>query len=160
MAHRGLKSDIQPFPASSNSGNKPEFSRVVRRRPIAGRLHRVYQRRLRDALLHGEIFYSLNETRIVIETWRVITPPAPDPNLSPDLVEQRYKFALAMGVGLGKDGFQLIARRVPGNLQFSGGDLRRCAARDDASELRFRRRKPECFGEDRCWRPWPWSHGI
>ena len=33
-----------------------------------------------------------------------------------DLQEQRDQFALAMRVRLGKDGFQLIARRLPGNL--------------------------------------------
>jgi hypothetical protein len=35
------------------------------------------------------------------------------PTLSHDLQNQRDKFALAMGVGLGKDRFQLIARRLP-----------------------------------------------
>ena len=55
-----------------------------------------------------------------------------------DLQEQRDKLALAMRVRLGKDGFQLIARRLPGNLQFAGGGIERGAARDDAGELRFR----------------------
>jgi hypothetical protein len=32
---------------------------------------------------------------------------------SPDLQKQRHQFALAMCVRLGKDGFQLIARRLP-----------------------------------------------
>jgi hypothetical protein len=35
------------------------------------------------------------------------------PALSHDLQKQRDKFALAMCVGLGKDRFQLIARRLP-----------------------------------------------
>jgi len=39
------------------------------------------------------------------------------------LQEQRDQFALAMRVRLGKDGFQVIARRLPGNLQFAGGDI-------------------------------------
>jgi hypothetical protein len=71
-----------------------------------------------------------------------------------DLQKQRDQFALAMRVRLGKDGFQLIARRLPGNLQFAGGDIGRGAARDDAGELRFRRRQAERFGEDRRGRPW------
>jgi len=36
------------------------------------------------------------------------------PNPLPDLQKQRDQFALAMRVRLGKDGFQLIARRLPG----------------------------------------------
>jgi hypothetical protein len=36
-----------------------------------------------------------------------------------DLQKQRDQFALAMRVRLGKDGFQLIACRLPGNLQFA-----------------------------------------
>ena len=35
------------------------------------------------------------------------------PTLSHDLQKQRDEFALAMGVGLGEDRFQLIARRLP-----------------------------------------------
>jgi hypothetical protein len=35
------------------------------------------------------------------------------PALSHDLQKQRDEFALAMRVRLGKDGFQLIARRLP-----------------------------------------------
>ena len=35
------------------------------------------------------------------------------PTLSHDLQKQRDEFALAMRVRLGKDGFQLIARRLP-----------------------------------------------
>ena len=46
-----------------------------------------------------------------------------------DLQKQCDQFALAMRVRLGKDGFQLIARRLPGNLQFAGGDIGRGAAR-------------------------------
>jgi hypothetical protein len=34
-----------------------------------------------------------------------IITPAPDSNPLLDLQEQRHKFALTMGVGLGKDGF-------------------------------------------------------
>ena len=59
------------------------------------------------------------------------------PNPLPDLQEQRDQFALAMRVRLGKDGFQLISRRLPGYLQFTGGDIGKGAARDDAGELRF-----------------------
>jgi hypothetical protein len=62
-------------------------------------------------------------------------------NPSSDLHKQGDQFALAMRVRLGKDGFQLIARRLPGNLQFAGGDIGRGAACDDAGELRFRRRQ-------------------
>ena len=44
-------------------------------------------------------------------------PPFPprDLGLSPllDLQEQRDQFALAMRIRLGKDGFQLISRRLP-----------------------------------------------
>ena len=65
-----------------------------------------------------------------------------------------------MRVRLGKDGFQLIARRLPGNLQFAGGDIGRGTARDDAGELRFRRRQAERFGEDRRGRPWLGPQGI
>jgi hypothetical protein len=75
-------------------------------------------------------------------------------NPSLNLQEQRDQFALAMGVRLGKDGFQMIACRLPGNFQFAGGDIGRGAARDDAGELRFRRRQAERFGEDRRGRPW------
>ncbi len=71
-----------------------------------------------------------------------------------DLQKQRDKLALAMRVRLGKDGFQLIARRLPGNLQFAGGDIGRGAARDDAGKLCFRRCQAERFGEDRRGRPW------
>jgi hypothetical protein len=45
------------------------------------------------------------------------------------LQKQRDEFALAMRVRLGKDGFQLIARRLAGNLQLPGGDIGRRAAR-------------------------------
>ena len=45
-----------------------------------------------------------------------------------DLKKQRDQFALAMHVRLGKDGFQLIALRLPGNLQLPGGDIGRGAA--------------------------------
>ena len=44
-----------------------------------------------------------------------------------DLQKQRDQFALAMRVRLGKDGFQLIARRLPGNLQLLGDDSGRGA---------------------------------
>jgi hypothetical protein len=45
-----------------------------------------------------------NYRRFSIVPWRrAITAPDSDPSL--DLQEQRHKFALAMGVGLGKDGF-------------------------------------------------------
>jgi hypothetical protein len=77
-----------------------------------------------------------------------------------DLQKQRDQFALAVRVRLGKDGFQMIARRLPGNLQFAGGDIGRGAARDDTGELRFRRCQAERFGEDRRGRPWLWSQGI
>ena len=62
-------------------------------------------------------------------------------NPLPDLQEQRDKLALAMGVRLGKDGFQMIACRLPGNFQFAGGDIGRGAARDDTGELGFGRRR-------------------
>jgi hypothetical protein len=65
-----------------------------------------------------------------------------------------------MRVRLGKHGFQLVARRLPGNFQFAGGDIGRGAARDDAGELRFRRRQVERFGEDRRGRPWFGPQGI
>jgi len=42
-----------------------------------------------------------------------------------DLQKQRDQFALAMRVRLGKDGFQLISRRLPGYLQLPGGDIGR-----------------------------------
>ena len=58
-------------------------------------------------------------------------------NPSLDLPEQRDQFALAMRVRLGKDGFQLISRRLPGNMQFAGGDIGRSSTRDDAGDLRF-----------------------
>src|SRR5271157_2712681 len=77
-----------------------------------------------------------------------------------DLQEQRDKFALAMRVGLGKDGFQLIARRLPGYFQLPGCDIGRSATRDDAGELRLRRCQAECLGEDRRGRPWSWPQGI
>jgi putative transposase len=39
--------------------------------PLGERLHRELQRtRLRDELLNGEIFYTLREAQIVIESWR------------------------------------------------------------------------------------------
>ena len=69
---------------------------------------------------------------------------APAPSL--DLPKQRDQCALAMCARLGKDGFQLIARRLPGNLQLSGGDIGRGAAGDDARELRLRRCQSENFG--------------
>ena len=47
--------------------------------------------------------------------------------------------ALPMCIGLGKYGFQLIARRVAGNLQLAGGDIGWRAARNDAGEFGFRR---------------------
>ena len=77
-----------------------------------------------------------------------------------DLQEQGDKLALAMRVRLGKHGFQLIARCLPGNLQFAGGDIGRGAARDDAGELCFRRRQAERFGEDRRGRPWLGPQGV
>ena len=40
-----------------------------------------------------------------------------------DLQKQRDKLALAMRIRLGKDGFQLISRRLPGYLQLPGGDI-------------------------------------
>ena len=43
-----------------------------------------------------------------------------------DLQKQRDQFALAMRIRLGKDGFQPITRRLPGNLQFAGGGI--CAS--------------------------------
>ena len=81
----------------------------------------------------------------------------PNANASLDLQEQRHKFALAMGVGLGKDGFQTITSCLPRNLQFSGSNLQRCAACYDAGELRLRRGKMERLGEDRFGGPgfWP-----
>ena len=83
-------------------------------------------------------------------------------NVNPlaDLQEQRDQFTLAMRVRLGKDGFQLIARRLPGYFQLPGGDTGRGATRDDAGELRFRRCQAECLCDDRGRRPWPWSQGI
>ena len=94
---------------------------------------------------------------------RVGTPfPPRDLGLSLllDLQKQRDQFALAMRVRLGKDGFQLISRRLPGNMQFAGGDIGRSSTRDDAGDLCFRRCQPECLGEDRRGRSWPWSQGI
>jgi hypothetical protein len=52
-----------------------------------------------------------------------------------DLQKQCDQFALAMRVRLGKDGFQLIARRLPGNLQFAGGDIGRGAARKPTGRI-------------------------
>ena len=65
-----------------------------------------------------------------------------------------------MRIRLGEDGFQLIARRFPGNLQLPCGDVGGRAARDDAGDLRFRRCEMECLGEDRRWRPWPSPQGV
>ena len=77
-----------------------------------------------------------------------------------DLQKQRDKFALAMRIRLGKDGFQLISRRLPGYLQLPGGDIGRSSPRDDAGDLCFRWCQPECLGEDRRGWSWPWSQGI
>ena len=63
-----------------------------------------------------------------------------------DLQKQRDKLALAMRIRLGKDGFQLISRRLPGNLQLPGGDIGRSSPRDDAGDLCFRWCQPECLG--------------
>jgi hypothetical protein len=49
-----------------------------------------------------------------------------------DLHEEPDQFALPMRFGLGKHGFRLIARRLAGNLQLSGGDIGMRAARDRA----------------------------
>ena len=40
-----------------------------------------------------------------------------------DLQDQRHMFALAMSVGLDKDGFKMITRCLPRILHFSGGNL-------------------------------------
>jgi putative transposase len=40
------------------------------RQPLRERLLRILQRKLRDELLNGVIFYSLKEAQIVIEQWR------------------------------------------------------------------------------------------
>jgi putative transposase len=37
---------------------------------LGERLHREFNARLRDELLDGEIFYTLPEAQIVIESWR------------------------------------------------------------------------------------------
>jgi hypothetical protein len=63
-------------------------------------------------------------------------------------------------VGFGEHGFQLIARRLAGNLQLPGGDIGRHAARDDAGEFGFRMGELKCFGEDRRGRPGPGTQGI
>jgi hypothetical protein len=38
--------------------------------PVGERPYRKLQSRLRDELLDGEIFYTLREAQIVIESWR------------------------------------------------------------------------------------------
>src|SRR5882672_6356213 len=38
--------------------------------PVGERLHESFNARLRDELLDGEIFYTLHEAQIVIESWR------------------------------------------------------------------------------------------
>ena len=78
----------------------------------------------------------------------------------PDLQKQRDEFALTVSVRLDKDGFQLISRRLPGNLQLPSGNSGRSPARDDAGELGLRRGQVERFGEGGRWWPWPWSQGI
>jgi putative transposase len=40
------------------------------RQSLGERLFESFNARLRDELLNGEIFYSLREARIVIESWR------------------------------------------------------------------------------------------
>src|SRR5271165_5284843 len=56
----GLRSQLRPRP--------PDRPRAV----VASRLRLIesFNARLRDELLDGEIFYSLAEARIVIESWR------------------------------------------------------------------------------------------
>ncbi len=56
------------------------------------------------------------------------------------LKKQSDKFALAVGVCLGENGFQLVARRLLRYFQFLRGDIRRGAARNDAGKTRLRGR--------------------
>ena len=55
----------------------------------------------------------LDEARGLVFPSDACAPRRPLARPSLDLQKQRDKFALAMCVGLGKDRFQLIARRLP-----------------------------------------------
>ncbi len=77
---------LRGVPGHIRSDNGPEFIAKARARVDRGgwrqdRLHRAgspwengycesFNSKLRDELLNGEIFYSLAEARIVIESWR------------------------------------------------------------------------------------------
>ena len=75
---------------------------------------------METALWHGVIRRSvivllgrLDEARGLVFPSDACAPRRPLDRPSFDLQKQRDKFALAMCVGLGKDRFQLIARRLP-----------------------------------------------
>ncbi len=77
---------LRGVPAHIRSDNGPEFiaqavqdwisavgaktAYIAPGSPLGERLRRKLQRPLRDELLNGEIFYSLREAEIIIESWR------------------------------------------------------------------------------------------
>jgi hypothetical protein len=104
----------------------------------------------------------LNSRFTVFDPYRTLTGTHPRPKgKHPELhLARRHKFALAMGVGLGKDDFLLITSCLPRNLQFSGSNLRRRAACYEGGKLRFRRSETERLGEDHCGRPKFWTQRL
>jgi len=64
---------------------------------VGERLYRELQRQLRDELLNREIFYTLQEAKVIIDQWRMeyntirphsalgYRPPAPEAVLMPQL---------------------------------------------------------------------------
>ena len=105
------------------------LSTVARQSPVSGCKSRTVA-----------FIRSSTQTPVICRGFLFAAPRGCGSSANPltDLQEQRDQFALAMRVRLGKDGFQLIARRLPGNLQTPGRRSRekRCA-QCEAGELRF-----------------------